>query len=532
MIKNNAHAGRGRRWRALAAIALAGALALTACGGSGGSTTGSGDAPKSTDYGKPVSGGDLVAVQTVSPTSLDPIVGGSGGDHVSLWPLYARLVNFSADLKAEPGLAKSWDYPDPQTLVFTLQPNVKFQDGTPLDAAAVKFNIDRARTLPTSTVKQDLTSITSVDATAPDTVTLHLSQPDSSLPLIFADRAGMMASPTAVQAEGDAFGANPVGAGPFKFVSFAPGDKLVMTKNTDYWEPGKPYLDNLTIKYIANGQTGNNALVGNQVDFVNNVSLQLASSLKAKSGITVVSAPSISLQACYFNFTKAPFNNLKARQALAYAIDKDALNKALNFGQGGEAASQLFPSEHWAYEKGLKDPYKYDPKKAKKLWDDAGLANYTIDAQGYNAPGQQRKLEIIQEQLKKAGIKMSVAIKDVSAANDDFYVGFKPDLYCSGWSGRPDPSGTYSALLSPESFYTAGDSGVPNLDEMIDAGKAETDPAARVEAYKPLAKLAQDQMLYLTQSFAPIVVAFRDSVKGYVSTLYGKPDVSFLWLSK
>lgn len=367
------------------------AMGLAACGGGGGSNEG---ASASTSYGKPTPGGDLTVSFSASPTSLDPISGGSGLDHSSLYPIYSRLVNFTPDLQAKPGLAKSWEYPDPLTLVLTLQPNVKFQDGTAMDAAAVKFNIDRARTLPTSTVKTNLSTIASVDATSPDTVTIHLTEPDSSLPLIFADRAGMMVSPTAVQSEGADFGSHPVGAGPYKFVSFAPGDSLVLAKNTGYWEPGKPYLDNLTIKYIANGQTANNALVDKQIDFVNGVSPQLVASLKAKPDVVVKSSSSVSMNGCYFNFRKPPFNELKARQAIAYALDNEALNKALNFGQGGEAATQLFPSGYWAYDKGLKYPYKHNAKKAKQLWSEAGMDGVTVQAIGYNAPGQQRKLEI------------------------------------------------------------------------------------------------------------------------------------------
>ena len=527
-MKLSTYAKRPRRWRLATTFVIVLSFGLTACGGS--DAVSEGGAP--TSYGDPVSGGDLVVTQTISPTTLDPITGGSGGDHVSLWPIFARLVNFSKDLKPEPGLAKSWEYTDPKTLVFTLQPDVKFQDGTHMDAAAVKFNIDRSRTMPTSTVKVDLGSIVSVDATAPDTVTIHLSQPDTSLPLIFADRAGMMVSPTAVQQEGDSFGANPVGAGPFKFVSFAPGDQLVLTKNKDYWEPGKPYLDNLTIKYIANGQTANNALVGKQVDLANAVSRQLAGSLKAQTGVVVKTSSTVSQDGCYFNFSKAPFSNLKARQAIAYALDNEALSKALSFGQGGEAATQMFPSEYWAYQKDLKYKYKTDPAKAKKLWEEAGMKDVVIDAQGYNAPGQQRKLEIIQEQLKKAGIQMTVAIKDVSAANQDFYVGHGPNLYCSGWSGRPDPSGTYGGLVSPTSFYNSGGYAPAGIEEQLAAGKIDAKPADRVKAYLPLAETIQNEMMFLSLDFLSLIVAFQDYVKGYQPDLYGKPDVSFLWIDK
>ena len=517
-----------QRWRHFAIVVVALLFVLTACGGSSSSTEST-----TTSSGKPKSGGDLVVSQVASPTSLDPTSGGSGLDHSSLYPLYARLINFTPDLKPKPGLAKSWEYPNPLTLVLHLQPDVKFQDGTAMDAAAVKFNIERAKTLPTSSVKANLASISTVDATAPDTVTIHLSGPDTSLPLIFADRAGMMVSPTAVQSEGDGFASKPVGAGPFKFVSFAPGDSLVMTKNADYWEPGKPYVDSLTIKYIANGQTSNNALVDKQIDFAIGVSPELVGSLKSKSGMVVNNSPTVAMDSCYFNFTKAPFNNVKARQAISYAIDNESLNKAINFGQGGEAAEQLFPKNYWAYQKDIKYAYKHDSKKASQLWEEAGMKGVTINAIGYNAPGQSRKLQIIQSQLKQAGIDMTVDIKDVSAANQEFFVAFGPaDLYCSGWSGRPDPNDTYSSLISPKGFNRTGTWAPPGTEELVAAGKQESDPADRAKAYKPLAKLVQDQMMFLPLDFKPLIVGYQSYVEGYVADLYGKPDVSFIWVDK
>ena len=160
------------------------------------------------------------------------------------------------------------------------------------------------------------------------------------------------------------------------------------------------------------------------------------------------------------------------------------------------------------------------------------MKSVTIDAVGYNGPGQSRKLEIVQSQLKKAGIEMTVSISDVGASNQAFFVSHGPALYCSAWTGRPDPSDTYSGVVSPRSFYNAGGYAAPNAEGLIAAGKQDSGPAQRATAYKPLAKLVQDEMIFLPLSFRAAISAFQSSVKGYTPDLYGKPDVSFLWVDK
>ena len=159
----------------------------------------------------------------MNPSSLDPQAGPSGSDHVMMYPIYDTLVNFDLPtLKAEPGLAKSWTYTDPTTLELKLQSGVKFQDGSTLDAAAVKASLERFKT---QTNKADLANVTSVDVPDAETVVLHLAKPDSSIVLVLADRAGMIVGPTAIS-DSDNFAQHPVGAGPYKFVSYDAGSKL------------------------------------------------------------------------------------------------------------------------------------------------------------------------------------------------------------------------------------------------------------------------------------------------------------------
>lgn len=502
-------------------------VALVACTPASDPAGGSKNAPT----GKPESGGTLRANSAVAPSSLDPIRGGSGGDQYSLYPIFDRLVNFTADLKPSPGLAKSWDYPDPRTLVLNLQKGVTFSDGTVFDSAAVKFNLDRARTLETSTVLPDLASISSVDATSPSVVTIHLTNPNTSLPLLFTDRAGMMASPTAVKARGEKFGREPVGAGPFRVASYAPGASLSLRKNPGYWQKGKPYLDGIKFSYIADGQTAVNSVRGGQTDLATTVAPQFLSSLQGDSSVHVETAPALAFDCIYFNFATGPFKSAKARQALQAAIDTKAISSALYFGKG-EAGSQLFPSDYWAFDNSLPSSM-YDKEKARRLAKDAGLTGKTVRALIYNAPNQARKAQIIQSQFEAVGVDMTITTEEVGAGVTDFYTGHKFDMFISSWSGRPDASQTFTSLVSPSSFYNAGGYEPPgvNIGSLLDAGVKGTTLGDRGEAYSPLAKVVQDQALLLPLAFGPETDLMTPKVGGFEPNLSGKTDVSFLWLA-
>ena len=150
----------------------------------------------------PKKGGILKIAAPFNPSTLDPITGGLGSDHMQLYPLYDTLVDFEpTTLAPKPGLAIAWEFPDPKTLVFTLREGVRFHDGEPFDAEAVKAHLDRARSDQRSAVKAELQSIEAVEVLAPNKVALKLSRPDTALPLIMADRAGMITSPKAAASE-------------------------------------------------------------------------------------------------------------------------------------------------------------------------------------------------------------------------------------------------------------------------------------------------------------------------------------------
>src|SRR6202163_2566303 len=208
--------------------------------------------------GAPKRGGILRISAPANPSSLDPATGGAGSDHAFLFTIYDTLTEWDFEtLKPKPGLAESWSFTDPTTLVLNIRAGITFHDGTPLDAEAVKFNLERNKSDQKSNIKADLASMASSEITGPMQVTLKLNTPDAALPGILSDRAGMMVSPTALKAGAAGNVARtPVGAGAYAFVNWADGERIVVKRNEKYWKRERPYPDGIEFAIISELTTG------------------------------------------------------------------------------------------------------------------------------------------------------------------------------------------------------------------------------------------------------------------------------------
>jgi ABC-type transport system substrate-binding protein len=515
----------GRTGR-IGALGLALVVVLTACGGAGGSNAGG------TAAGTPREGGTLRVAYGYNPSSLDPYTGNSGADHVVLYPLYDTLVDYtSGDLKPEPGLAESWEQPDPKTLVLHLRQGVTFHDGTPFDAPAVKFNIERGKAAG-SNVKADLASVDTVEVVDEHEATLHLNRPDASLLLVLADRPGMMVSPTAYQASGADFARNPVGTGPMKFVSWESGAKVTMARYDGYWDKKKIHLDGLEFSIIPEADTALNALRSGQQDVTLQVQPQAVATLKNDSTLHVDVSPTVLHDIFYLDMSVAPFNNPDVRRAFNLAIDREALLKASYFGLG-EVARQPLPSDHWSHSTELDHSYTRDVHQAKALLAKAGYADgLTVSTLLYPTTADVRRGEILKSQLAEAGITLELVPTELTQAVQEFFNQRKYPMFLSSWTGRPDPATTFTLLFSETGYYNAGHAAAP----AVDAAVAEANSLSKTdERQKPLAeaaKLVNDQALYVPLVFRPFIVAWSTKVGGYEPNLLGKPKIATMWLSK
>ena len=304
--------------------------------------------------GTPKRGGILRISAPANPTSLDPATGGTDTDHAFLFTMYDTLTEWEFEtLKPKPGLAESWRFTDPSTLVLNIRAGVTFHDGTPLDAEAVKFNLERNKNDPKSNIKADLASMASAEVTGPMQVTLKLNTPDAALPGILSDRAGMMVSPTALKASSAGnVTRTPVGAGAYAFVSWSDGEKIVVKRNEKYWKPNRPYPDGIEFAIIPELTTGSRSVTAGQNDLMYQLPPRQKASMDRVPSVKIANGPTLYVFQIFLNWAKPPFDNVKVRQAFNFASDRETFVKAALAGLA-EPAYMNLPKAHWAYDKSV-----------------------------------------------------------------------------------------------------------------------------------------------------------------------------------
>jgi ABC-type transport system substrate-binding protein len=470
-------------------------------------------------FAQAAKGGILKVASPHNPSTLDPMTGRSGPDHVYLYTLYDSLIEWDyVSLTPKPGLAESWSYPDPNTLVLKLRTGVKFHDGEVLDAEAVKANLDWGRADERSAVKVDLASIESIEVRSPTEVALKLKQSDRALPLILSDRAGMMRSPKAVKTQGQAFDRAPVGAGAFKFVSWADKDQVVVVRNPDYVK-----LDGITFKVISEPQTALRSVIAGENDFTYYVPPQQRVVADRAPKVAVNVGPSLQVGMLYLNYSKGPLADARVRRAINHAVDRNAYIKATAGGLG-EAADMALPKAHWAYAPDLANFYKFDTERAKALLREAGHADgVELHLIAWNDQVSRQRTEVLIEMFKKANIRLKITTGSGVDTAGQFFGKQEGDMHLSFWTGRPDPSQTYNLLFAEGSFFNAGRGATPGLAPLL----AEAQTGATLEARKASFEKVQRNVLE-NALFCPIMldvqmVVHNKSVTGYRPNLIGKP---------
>ncbi len=431
------------------------------------------------------------------PVTLDPALMASFFELSVQFNLHEPLLNVSPELKIEPGLA-SVTSPDPLTYRFTLRSNLTFHDGTPIDAAAAKANFDRMLDPATGSPRRsELAPIESVEVTGPLTFTIKLKAPYAPLLQVLANRAGMMVSPSALKALGPDFATKAVGAGPYKVVSWTKNAELVLERFPGYWR-GAQAIERIVFRPIADETVRLANLRSGTVQLVDAVPAQAVSTLSRESGITLMQSSGLGFNAFSFNTTRAPFNDVRVRQAFTVAIDKQAVLRAVYFGTGTIASGGIPPSIGWAHVSNLA-AVKASAEASRKLLAAAGItAPVAVTITVTNSPAQVRTAEVLQAQANAAGFK--VDIKQIDATSLITVLRQKDfDLCMSPWSGRADPDGNlfnYFTKSGPNNFMGYQSDKVTSL---LEKARAEADQGARAKLYNEAeAQIAVDApMLFL-----------------------------------
>ncbi|MFS0576402.1 ABC transporter substrate-binding protein [Sporosarcina sp. 179-K 3D1 HS] len=501
-------------------------LLLGACTSNSNETTQSNPTGEE-ETSQPKQGGEILIAYEADASSFDPIKANNTINHPLLSPIYDTLITYTTGLEPRPGLAESWEIVDEKTIVLSLRENVVFHDGTPFNAEAVKFNIERVNS--EESLVTDLKSIESVEVLDEFKVQLNLATPDSSLILALADVGGMMASPKALQESGEDFSQHPIGAGPFRFVSRVPNGEIVYEANKEYWQEGKPYLDKMTIKVMADENTRINALKSGEVDYVEYISQANIQNVSADSSIKLSEIMPLRFEGMLLNSALPPFDEKAVRLAVLHGIDREGLINALNFGKG-EPATQLFPKDYWAADPDLK--IAYDPEKSKQLLKDAGLDQVSFELVHYTTAFEQRLAEAIKSQLSEVGIQVDLQPMEAQAAIASFSKEKQPILL-TRWNGRPDPLMSIKALFSKDGYYNKGKKSTDEIENLINLSAATYEQAELAKLYGEInEKALLGEGMVIPLFFSPRVSAMKNTVHGYEPNKQGKPIYTTIWRSE
>jgi peptide/nickel transport system substrate-binding protein len=247
--------------------------------------------------------------------------------------VFEGLVKRDINLKIGPGLAESWEYKDDKTIIFKLRQGVTFHDGEPFNADAVKFTFDRllGEEGKKGPQQSNYTSINHVEVVDPYTVKMVLNSVDPVLITKLAGYGAVIVPPKYIQEKGDAyFDEHPVGTGPFKMTSYEKDNKVVLEKNTNYWQQGLPKLNKVTFRIIPESSTRLAELQTGAIDIMKSVEVAQADTVKGKGFLDLVKVDSPTVYNIRFNSKQAPVDNVKVRQAINYAIDKESIIKVIS----------------------------------------------------------------------------------------------------------------------------------------------------------------------------------------------------------
>jgi len=568
-----------RTWRWFSAFAVL-ALVLAACGTQTGASP-SADVDEESEPpavseeptdGEPVAGGTLVFAGARLAASLDPSQTSDGESFRILQQVYEPLVDLAIGSTNElvGVLAESWEGgPEDTVYVFNLREGVTFQDGTPLNAEAVKVNFDRWQSFPeefsanayyygaTMNGFGEGNLIASVEATDDLTVTITLTEPSPTFLFAITLPAFGIVSPAVLESTNaddpaeSTFGtdASLGGTGPFILESYTPEEEATLVRNDDYW--GTPaYLDRVIIRPIADPAARLQALQGGSVqgfDLVNPADYEAV----VDDGFVLVER--LSFNSLYLGVNPIaaetegnPLAELAVREAVEYAIDKEALIEPFYGGRGAVADIFLPPSSGW-YDAvvGGVEPRGFDQDRARELLAEAGFGPENPPEVGFWFPTEVTRPYMpdpaglhaaVTQMLEDAGFVV-VPGSDIwdspgylADAQNGLY-----DLHFLGWTGDyDDPSNWYGVHFgydaegAPAAQFGCD---VEGLNEAIEAAEAELDETARGEAWAEVARIIHGEVCFITLVHGDTALAFTEEVQGYTANPTGSETFSTVWLS-
>ena len=499
----------------LAVMTLVVSVALCACGGDKGNETSveskNSSETKTTENGAAAGdikrGGEVTVGIAQDLDSLDPHKMAYAGTREVLFNVFEGLVKPDQNGDLIPAVASDYTISDDATVyTFTIRDGIKFHDGSAVTPEDVKYSIERYAE--NHTEDSAFSNLDSVNVLDEKTVEVKLKEGNSE----FLASLTLAIMPQSHEAE---FDSKPIGTGPFKFVSFTPGQNFVVEANKDYWNPELPYLDKVTFKIVADADIAITELQAGSLDVYQYLTADQAMTLA--DGFNIMEGNVNYVQGMFLNNAVKPFDDVRVRQAITYAIDKDMINEFLFAGKSHLISTHMIPAFKKYYNEETEGVYTRDLDKAKELLAEAGYPDgfeFTIAVPNNYAP-HETTAQVIVENLKEIGVTAKINTIEFSSWYDEVYVGRNFDATVVALDGT----------LSPASWLAKNVSTAPNnftnykneeYDKTYAAAMATIDDQEKVDLYKECQMiLTKDAAAVYVQDPANLV-AVNNKLAGYV----------------
>jgi peptide/nickel transport system substrate-binding protein len=452
------------------------------------------------------------------PNVLDPAQSGSFVERVVFSALCDKLVDVAPDLSFRPELATRWAWsPDGRALTLTLREGARFQDGTPVDAAAVKANLDRYRTARESRRRTELRQVSEVEVVDPLTVRLVLSEPFAPLLSVLSDRAGMMLAPS-VLPMAERIGENPVCSGPFRVTRRVAQDRIEMEKHTGHWNAANIHFDRLVFLPIPDNNVRMLNLRGGQLDLIERVAPTDIPAVERDRRLRMVSGASIAYQTMSINVGAGPLaqrplgSDPRVREALELSIDRAIVNQVALEGRFTPNNQPEAPGTAFHFPD-LAPPAR-DPARARALLRAAGHDRVSFTLKVPNQPVEAQVAQIIQAMAAEGGFDIRLEVLESSAMVAATQRG-DYEAAIAIWSGRPDPDGNIAFWLASDGFLNWGKYANPRLDTLFAEARAVTAVPERQRLYREAARIWMADRPHLMLYHHRWFWAMRSEMQGF-----------------
>ncbi len=466
---------------------------------------------------KPSDPGTLVMIIESSPANLDPRVGTDAQSERIYKLIFDALLVRDEHFNLRPGLAERWEIPDPLTYVFHLRHDVRFHDGRPLTALDVKWSFDSVMDGTVLTPKASTyRTVERIDAPDIYTVVFHLKEPFSTLLWNVSDGA------IGIVPYGSARGFNtqPVGSGPFRFVRMDQDREVVLERNEAYWGV-KPKIGRVRFLIVPDTTTRALELRKGSADIaLTSLTADMIETLKRQGGVGIQQTPGTVYSYLAMNLRDPILQDVRVRQALAYAMDRGPMIHYLWRDQV-RAASSILPPQHWAYNSDV-PTYQHDPARARQLLDQAGFRpgpdgiRFHLTLKTSTEESTRLFAAVLQQQLRQVGIALDIRTFEFATFYADVQKGAF-QLFSLRWvGGNEDPDifeHIFYSTSTPPKRANRGYYANPVVDALIDEGRRELDQEKRRQIYAEIQRIVATDLPYINLWYSDNVVVHSRRLK-------------------